>query len=104
MSQICGVPQDFIFGLVPFNIFINDTDCGTECTLHKFSDDTKLSDTADRREGRDTIQRDLDRSEKWAHENLVRPNARCYICTGAIPDVCTNWEKNMLTAALWCRT
>ena len=54
-----------ILGPVLFSIFISDINSGIECTLSRFADDAKLSGAADKLDGRDATQRDLDMFRMW---------------------------------------
>ena len=73
-------PSRARIGTDTVRFFINDTDSGTECTLSKSADDTKLSGAVDMPEGRDAIQRDLDRLGKWGWANLTKFNkAKCKV-------------------------
>ncbi|RMC04390.1 hypothetical protein DUI87_19211 [Hirundo rustica rustica] len=52
----------------------------TECTLSKFIDNTKLCGVVSTLEGREAIQRDLDKLEKWTPENVMKfSKARCEV-------------------------
>ena len=54
-----GVLQGSV--LVPINIVISYIDIGVEYTLSKFADDIKMSGAVNTAEGRDAVQKDLDR-------------------------------------------
>ncbi|GAB0184585.1 mitochondrial enolase superfamily member 1 [Grus japonensis] len=75
-----GVPQGSVLGLALFNIFVGNMDSGIKCSLSKFADNTKLCGAANTLEGRDAIQRDLYRLERWVRVNLMNfSKAKCNI-------------------------
>jgi len=75
-----GVPQGLVLGPVVFSIFAGDMDSGTECTLSKFASNSKLCCVVNMVEGRDAIQRNLNRLENWPCVNLMKFNkAKCNV-------------------------
>ena len=70
-----GIPQASVLGPALLNIFVRNIDSGIEHTPSKFADNTKLCGAVDTLEGRDVIQRGL---ERWAYVNFIKFNkAKC---------------------------
>lgn len=59
------------------NIFINNTGNGTDSALCKFGNDMKLCSAIDSLKGRDDIEMDFDRPEKWDHLMRFQGQMQC---------------------------
>ncbi|GAB0187116.1 mitochondrial enolase superfamily member 1 [Grus japonensis] len=73
-----GLPQGSVLGPALFNIFVGNTDSGIGRTISKFANNSKLCGVVDMLEGRDAIQRGLDRLERCARANHVKFNKAKY--------------------------
>lgn len=76
--EMSGIPQGLVLELALFNIFVNDMNSGIQSTFSKFVYDTKPNGVVDMQPGKDAIQRNHDRFERWACVNLMKINeAKC---------------------------
>lgn len=63
--MISGISRVSVLETALFNILFSGRGSGIGCTLSKFADDTKLCVAVSTLEGRDAIQRNLDRIERF---------------------------------------
>lgn len=74
------LPQGLVLGPALLNIFSGDMDSGIKGTFSKFTDVMELCGSVDTLEGRNAIQRDQERVERWACRNLIKVNkAKCKV-------------------------
>jgi len=66
--------QRSILGPILFNLFISDLDEGIECLLSKFDDDTQLERALDTPECHATIQKNLNKLERWTEWTHLKFN------------------------------
>lgn len=71
-SVTSGVLQGSLAAPWLFNLFIHELDEGTESTFSKYEHYTKLGGVADRPDCYAVFQKDLNRQERQADENIMK--------------------------------
>lgn len=66
------IQQDSVLGSVHFRIFINDVDKGNKRLFSQFANSTGLGKSVDLLEGRNGLQRDLERLDGWHEISCMR--------------------------------
>lgn len=69
-----GFLKGSILGLVLYNIFITNLDAGLEGMLSQFAGSTKLGGAVNSLKGREALQRDPDKLDRWGITNHVKFN------------------------------
>lgn len=87
--QLLVVLQGSILDPVFFDI--KNLGNGAERTLTSYANVTKLGGVTDRPDTCPTMQRDLDKVEKWTEKNLMKFNKKkCSHAPGGCPTPCTS--------------
>lgn len=61
-----GFPLGAVFQIALYNVFVGNMDNGTESTLSIFADDTKMCGAINTLDGKNALQRDFGKLERWA--------------------------------------
>lgn len=96
--------KENVIGPVLFSIFINYLDAGMGGILSKLAVDIKLGGTVDSLEGREALQRDLDKLEDRTVTNQMKFNmGKCQVLHlgWGVLDVHTDWEIKCWKAEVW---